>query len=72
MNRLNFLADERALRAPALAVPRPVPLVAVEVESLHPVDVSLRSRDIPCSHTRATLRKDDKTHLSGGFRQQHG
>src|SRR5918992_346428 len=35
-------ADERALRAPALAVPRPVPLVGVEVESLHPVDVSLR------------------------------
>src|SRR5918999_3826301 len=65
----DVLADERALRAPALAVPRPVPLVAVEVESLHPVDVSLRSRDIPCSHTRATLRKDDKTHLSGGFRQ---
>jgi hypothetical protein len=29
------LADERALDAPALAVPRPIPLVAVEVESLH-------------------------------------
>jgi hypothetical protein len=29
------LADERALDAPTLAVSRPVPLVAVEVESLH-------------------------------------
>ena len=36
------LADERALGAPALAVPRPVPLVAVEVESLH--SASLRRR----------------------------
>src|SRR4029079_867527 len=29
------LAHERALDAPALAIPRPVPVVAVEVESLH-------------------------------------
>src|SRR5918999_1648197 len=29
------LADKRALAAPALAVPRRVPLVAVEVEALH-------------------------------------
>src|SRR5688500_20412490 len=31
------LADERAPGAPALAVPRPVPLVAAEVEELHSV-----------------------------------
>ena len=29
------LADKRGLDAPALAVPRPIPLVAVEVERLH-------------------------------------
>src|SRR6476620_6778714 len=29
------LADKRPLDAPVLAVPRPIPLVAVEVESLH-------------------------------------
>src|SRR5687767_2856948 len=34
------LADEHAFDAPAIAVPRPVPLVAVEVESLHSVDDS--------------------------------
>ena len=38
----DVLTDKRALGAPALAVPRPVPLVAVEVESLHSVN-ALRS-----------------------------
>src|SRR5688500_18724841 len=35
------LADKCAPGAPALAVPRPIPLVAVEVESLHSVNVSI-------------------------------
>jgi hypothetical protein len=40
------LADKRALGAPALAVPRPIPLVAVEVENLHAVNVpNLRRRE---------------------------
>src|SRR5688500_1861119 len=33
------LADKRAPGAPALAVPRPIPLVAVEVENLHSANV---------------------------------
>src|SRR4029453_1203437 len=35
----DVLADDRALGAPALTVPRPVPLVRVEVEGLHPIHV---------------------------------
>jgi hypothetical protein len=41
------LADKRALAAPALALPRPVPLVAVEVESLHSGYGSVAARGIP-------------------------
>src|SRR6476469_4710771 len=36
------LANKRALDAPALAVPRAIPLVAVEVESLHSMNGRLR------------------------------
>src|SRR6476659_775870 len=39
-------ADEHASDAPALAIPRPVPLVAVEVEGLHSVNVSLAWRTL--------------------------
>src|SRR5580765_4702943 len=45
------LGDKRALDAPALAVPRPIPLVAVEVESLHSIMVATSQGTFP--HTGA-------------------
>ena len=52
MNSPPTLADKRALDAPALAVPRPVPFVAVEVESLHSVDDRPRHARMLSLHRR--------------------
>ena len=44
--RADTLADERAPGAPAFPVPRPVPLVAVQVEDLHRATLPGSSRDV--------------------------
>jgi hypothetical protein len=53
---VDVLADIRALGAPALAVPRPVPVVAVEVEDLHLINGNHVSRDM--SHRHRPHRTD--------------
>src|SRR4029450_2916700 len=61
-------ADTHTFAAPALAVPRPIPLVAVEVESLHSVRASNQS-SLCVVLGRAVSSGDGETRrvgLSGG------